>query len=733
MFVRLGRMAVRRRWSVVTGTLIFLVLAGVWGTGVFGSMTGGSGFDDPNSESVHADAILNGPLGRYSSDLVVLYEDRSKTVDDPAFAGPVQQAVATLPKEVVTRAESYWTTHDNAFVSRDRHSTYVAIQLSSNNDQERVDQLNKIKPVLQVDGPTVRFGGITAMTQQVNEQSLGDVARAEMFSIPLLILLLVVVFRSAVAAALTFAVGICVAFGSLLLLRVVTFFEDISLMAVNVVSIFALALAIDYGMLMVNRFRDELDRGLPVDAAVEQTMATAGRTVVFSGLTVAAALSCTVVFPSRFMHSMGWAGVTVALFAVIGSLTLLPTLLAFAGRRVNSLRIPLGRRSAAPEDPREGRWYGVAHAVMRRPLAVTTGVVVLLLALGVPFLSANWARPGDWVQPIDGEARAVTRAMAADFAYDPAKIVTTVVELSGPADRPGNQAALADYARRLDAVPNVTSARVTGTRDTQARITLGYAIDPMSREAMTMVERLRAQAPPPGAEASFTGMPASRVDIVNMVGERVPWMMLFVGVVSFIVMFLAFGSVVLPLQAIALNLLSLSAALGAIRLIFQDGYLSGLLDFVPVGAVDVNFPLLVVLIAFGVAMDYEVFLVARIKEEYDRGVGLREAVAVGLQRTARIITSAGLLLAVVVGGFVLSQVTVMKMIGVGIVLAIVVDMTLVRGLLVPATIRLIGERVWWAPRPLAAWWRSRAPQPEAPPGEPAPVTTDLPSPRELRL
>ncbi|MFL6053328.1 MAG: MMPL family transporter [Actinoallomurus sp.] len=276
-----------------------------------------------------------------------------------------------------------------------------------------------------------------------------------------------------------------------------------------------------------------------------------------------------------------------------------------------------------------------------------------------------------------------------------------------------------DYAQRLDNVPNVTNARITGTSGDTARITLGYAIDPMSRAAKTMVERLRALDPPQGARASFTGMPVSRPDIVNMMFSRLPWMLLFVGLVSFIVMFLAFGSIVLPLQAVVLNLLSLSAALGAIRLIFQNGYLSGVLNFVPIGAVDVNFSLLVVVIAFGVAMDYEVFLVARIKEEYDRRGDLREAVAVGLQHTARVITSAGLLLAVVVGGFVFSEITVMKMIGVGIVLAILVDMTLVRGLLVPATIRLIGNRIWWAPRPLASWWRARIDRPY---GVPMPAT-----------
>ncbi|RFS83675.1 MMPL family transporter [Actinomadura spongiicola] len=709
MFARLGRVAARRRWWVVAGTVVLVITAGVWGTGVFRSLTGGSGFDDPNSESVHANQVLEGPLGRHVADVVVLYQDPTKTVDDPAFSGPVQRAVAGLPAGSTKWVRTYWSTRDTSFVSRDRHATYVALQLPSNDEQERVEQLKALKKNLQVPGLKVTFGGLTSMTQQVNAQSLRDVGRAELFSMPLLLLLLVLVFRSAVAALLPFVVGIAVAFGSLVVLRLATFFSDVSTFAVNVVTIFALALTIDYGLLIVNRFREELARGVGVEDAVERTVATAGRTVLFSGLTVGASLTCVIVFPSRFMHSMGYAGVGVALFSVVGSLTLLPALLTFAGHRVDSLRVPLPgrRRQVTPGAVAHGRWYSLARAVMRRPLAVTAAVVVLLVALGLPFLSANWARPGDWVQPKNGEARSVTQALGTRFAADPAKVMTVAVELPGPADQPGTRAALDDYARRLDAVPNVTGGRVTGTAGATARITLGYSIDPMSRAARTMVSEVRSEAPPQGARASVTGMPASRVDIVHMVSSRLPWMLLFVGVVSFIVLFLAFGSVVLPLKSIVLILLSLSAALGAIRLIFQDGYLDGLLGFVPIGAVDVNFPLLVVVIAFGVAMDYEVFLMARIKEEWDATGDLEESVAAGIQQTAKIVTSAALLLCVVVGGFVFSQITVMKMIGVGVVLAVLVDASLVRGLLLPATIKLVGPRVWWAPRPLARWWEGR--------------------------
>jgi uncharacterized membrane protein YdfJ with MMPL/SSD domain len=397
---------------------------------------------------------------------------------------------------------------------------------------------------------------------------------------------------------------------------------------------------------------------------------------------------------------------------VLASLTVLPAVLKSMGTRLNPARIKV-------TEPTTGRWYRVAHAVMRRPLASTLGIVVVLVALGLPFLGVNWARPGDWVLPASSDARVVTKTMGERFTADPGKIVTVVVEAPAVAGKGDLDA----YAARLDQVAGVDSAAVTGVSGAQARVSLGYSMDPMSVEARTMVENLRAVAPPSGSTASFTGMPASRVDIVDMVVSRMPWMALFVTAVSFIVMFLAFGSVVLPLKSVLLNLLSLSASFGAIKLIFQDGWLSGALNFVPVGAVDVNFPVLIVAVAFGLAMDYEVFLLSRVKEEYDRTGDVAESMAIGLQRTAKVITSAALLVAVVVGGFILSGVTFMKMAGVGLVIAVIVDATIVRGLLVPATMRLLGRWAWWSPAPLARWWKRHGVTESARPlpAEPAPA------------
>ncbi|MFJ9695563.1 MMPL family transporter [Kitasatospora sp. NPDC101183] len=697
MIASLGRFAaVRRRW-VVAVALLFALVAGVWGTQVFGAITGGAGFDDPHSESTRADRVLAGPLGRQQTDLVVLYRSAELTVDDQQFAGKVQSAVAGVPREDVARLDTYWSSGVSDLVSLDRRSTYVAVQFKSADDQERVKALQRIEGRFKVDGLDVSFGGVTAMTEQVNTLTGRDIGRAELLSVPLLLLLLVLIFRSALAALLPLATGALVALGSFTVLRVLTYVVPISSSVINVITILGLGLAIDYALFMVSRFREELAAGTPLDLAVQRTTATAGRTVAFSGLAVAISFAGLALFPSRFLSSMGYAAVSVVAFAVLSSLTVLPALLRIVGHRVNSWRIPMpwdGRaRAAAARPETEGLWYRTARLVMRRPLLVTVGTVALLLGLGAPFLGVNWARPGDWVLPANADARVVTQRLSTEFRYDPNKVLTAVVEFPAEADRP----ALDAYAGRLNAVPGVSGAAVTAVHGNAARVTMRYAVDPMSEKARVMVGQLRAQAPPEGARTLLTGMPASRVDIVRMIGERAPWMGVFVAVVSAVVLFLAFGSVTIPLKSVVLNLLSLAAAFGAITWIFQDGHLQGLLGFTSIGAIDADFPVLIVAIAFGLAMDYEVFLLSRIKEAHDRGAAPEEAIALGLERSGRIISSAALLLIVVVCGFLTSSIAFMQMIGVGLVIAVAVDATLVRAVLVPATMRLLGKWAWWSP------------------------------------
>ncbi|MER5482386.1 MMPL family transporter [Streptomyces sp. NPDC002812] len=707
MFAAIGAFTARRRKWVVIAAVVFTLFAGVWGTGVFGSFTGGAGFDDPASESVEADKVLEGPLGRESNDVIVLYESKTAGQGAAEFGSAVRSALDGVPREGITRLSSFWdpgAQGADAYVSRDGTRMYATVQFADDNDQHQVEALTKIKTEFEAEGVTARFGGVAAMTEQVNALTGSDIARAEMLSIPILLVLLVLIFRSAVAALLPLAVGTFVALGSFVVLRVLTMFTEISSTVINVITILGLGLAIDYALFLVNRFREELHAGADVDTAVRRATATAGRTVAFSGLAVAISFAGLALFPSRFLSSMGYAAVAVVSFAVVGSLTLLPALLRYTGHRIDKWRVPLpgarGSRGGAAKPLTQGRWYRTAHAVMRKPLLSSLAIVAVLVGLGAPLLGVNWARPGEWVLPSNGDAKVVSKTLAADFDTNPGRTMTSVVRFGGPADRSAVEA----YADRLEGVAGVTSATPTAFAGNDARVTLRYAPDPMSRAAVDLVHGVRDTAAPQGAKTLVTGMPASRVDIVDMIGGRLPWMALFVAVVSFLVLFLAFGSLLLPLKSVILNLLSLLATFGAIKWIFQDGHLSGLLGFEPIGAVDANFPVLVVAIAFGLAMDYEVFLLSRVREEWEASGDPVESMAIGLQRTAKIITSAALLLVVVVGGFMTSSILFMKMIGVGLVIAVVIDATVVRGLLVPATMALMGKWAWWAPAPLARWW-----------------------------
>ncbi|MEW9528118.1 MMPL family transporter [Microbispora sp. NPDC049125] len=703
MFAKLGRLAARRRLWVLAAAVLFVVLGGVWGAGAGGTLGGGAGLDNPYGESAQANRLLAGTLGRHVADVVVIYESTGMTVDDPRFRQAVERTAAGLPKDLYAWMETYWSTGSADFVSSDRHKTYVTLQLPGAVEEEQAAVYLRVVKLMDAPGLTERFGGLTAVAQQFNAISNRDLGRAELISFPLLIVLLLLVFRSVVAAALPFAVAIVVAVGSLGVLRVVGGLVPLSTAAINVVVILGLGLATDYALLIVNRFREELDAGREVEDAVVRATATAGRTVAVSGVTVAVTLGGLLVFPSRFLTSLAYSGVSVVLFAVVSALTVLPAALRLIGRRIDALRVPLpwGRRGGEAGS----RWYRTAHAVMRRPVAAVLAITALLVALGLPLLGAVWSRPAEWALPSGTDSVVVTEQLAREFSHDPTKVITSVVRMPGPAGAPQAGAAVEDFARRLGRVEGVERARVTGVSGDLARITLGYSMSPYGQEIRDVVAELRAEPPPRGATAMFTNRPASIVDMLDMIARGLPWMLLIVVVVTFVVLFLAFGSVTLPLKTVVMNLLSLSAAFGAMVLIFQDGLLSGPLGFEAPGFVDSTMPLMIAAITFGLGMDYEVFMLARIREHYLRTGDTVESVAVGVRHTARIVTAAALLLGVVVGAFVTTGVTVLKMVGVGVVVALLLDATIVRGLLVPASMRLLGRWAWWSPGPLARWWR----------------------------
>ncbi|HVE27707.1 MAG TPA: MMPL family transporter, partial [Sporichthya sp.] len=610
------------------------------------------------------------------------------------FRSDVEQAISGLPSSAVRESATFWSTNSGAFVSADRHSTYAALKLTGADDDARKQAFEAIRDQLRAPGLSTRLGGPAAVYTDINTQVKSDIAKAEGLSLPIVFLLLVFVFGSLAAASMPLVIGGLAILGSFTLLRLFTMLTDVSVFAINIVTMLGLGLAIDYALFVVSRFREELARNTSVEDALARTMATAGRTVAFSGLTVAISLASLLLFPQVFLRSMGFGGVTAVLVAMIGALTVLPALLGVLGPRIDSLRIPRPRRRRGTG---ESGWARIARGVMRKPVAVAGVVTAVLLVLGTPFLHVDFGGVDARVLPTGTESRVVEDTIAADFPGDPSHLIDVVL-------RGGDEAGRADYLDRVRALPGVTGADVTGTNGDTSRISVSFDGQPTSPAARDLVGAIRHLAAPPGSEVLVGGQTAELVDLLHSLGATLPWMALFVGLVTFVLLFLAFGSVVLPLKALVMNVLSLSAAFGAIVWIFQEGHLSGLLGFTSTGDVEATQPILMLAMAFGLSMDYEVFLLSRVREEWDRTGDNPAAVANGLARTGPIITSAALLLIVVIGAFATSGITFIKMLGVGMVIAIVIDATVVRGLLVPATMRLLGAANWWAPGPLRRAW-----------------------------
>ncbi|MGY1684495.1 MMPL family transporter [Geodermatophilus sp. SYSU D00867] len=697
MFEALGRVVYRRRRWVLALSAVAVVVAGVWGTGVFGRLTGG-GFEDPGSESARAAALAVRELGRDASDVVVLYRSDDLTVDDPAFRDAVATSLTGLPDGVVERATTWFDTGAAPLVSEDRRSTYAVLQLAGDADA-RTAAVDVVEDRLSAPGLETSIGGATTVERDINERVSADIARAEAISLPVLAVLLVVVFGSLAAASLPLAIGVTAILGAFTALRVVSLFTEVSVFAVNIVTILGLGLAIDYGLFVVSRFREEVRRQATVEDALARTMATAGRTVAVSGITVALSLAGLVVFPQVFLRSMGFGGVSAVLVAMLAALTLLPALLAVLGTRVDALSAPW-RRRARHEAPGRGAWERIARGVMRRPVVVTVAVVGLLLVLALPFLRVQFGAIDVRALPAGTESRVVAETIDRDFPPAPSGPVTAVVGLPDPVDSPAGAAALEAYVADVAALPEVDGATVTGAAGTTARVAVAYDGDPVDAGARALVADVRDVPAPPGGEVLVGGESAVMTDLLDSLGSLLPWMALIVVSTTFVLLFLAFGSVVLPVKAVLVNVLSLGASFGALVWVFQDSNLSGVLGFTPTGFIEATQPILVLAIVFGLSMDYEVFLMSRIREQYDLTGDNTAAVATGLQRTGGIITSAALLLLVVIGAFSTSGITFIKMIGVAMAIAIVLDATVVRTLLVPATMRLLGRANWWAPGPL---------------------------------
>jgi RND superfamily putative drug exporter len=705
MFARWGSVVVRRRRLVLILAVVFAVFAGVWGTGVFGSLDTDSTLDDPASESQQINERVVAELGRQGTDLIALYSSERLTVDDPEFRSAVEAAVAdakALPG--VESVVSYYDAQAPGLVSHDRNATYVPIRFARGTGD---DAISHARDSLGAAGLTTQIGGPEAVNLDINERIGPDIARAEMIGMPILLVLLLVILGSVVAACMPLLIGGIAILGAFTLVRVITLFTDVSIFSINIITILGLGLAVDYGLFVVSRFREELDHGMPVAEAVSRTMATAGRTVAVSGIIVALALASLLIFPQVLLRSMGLGGASAVLVAMVTSLTVLPAMLATVGGRIDMGRMPWAKRRRVPTvtgavaditNGDHGWWARLAHSVMRRPVLYAGGSTALLLLLAVPFLHVQFGGIDERMLPADAQSRVVSERLAAEFTGTGVWPIRVLVSDAPPADAER-------FAGEIAALPGVTGSQITAQRGSASLINVSYEGDASSAQARALVKDVRALDPPTGADVMVGGTSASVVDQLHSLAQRLPWMVGLVAGITFVLLALAFGSVVVPIKAMLMNLVSIGAGFGVVVWVFQEGHLSGLLDFTPTGYVEASQPILMVAILFGLSMDYEVFLISRIRERWDALGDNTVAVASGVQRTGGIITAAAALLCVVIGAFSTSGITFIKMIGVGMFVALAVDATIVRLLLVPATMRMLGRHNWWAPAFLARFYR----------------------------
>ncbi len=705
-----GRFVAARAKAVLIVGMALVAAAMVFGLGVFGSL-GNGGFDDPASESARELAVEQSAFGGHDADVIVIYSSETQLATDPAFQSAVTSTLAKLPQDALRRVTTAYDSAAPGLLSTDRHATRVIITLAGTGQDEKTMVFDRLKDHFAAPGLTTNVGGQWAVFADVNGQVSKDIARAETIAMPIVFILSLLIFGSVVSALMPTFVGAIAVFGAFALVHLITTVTEVSVFSLNVITLLGMGLAIDYALFVVSRFREELGRQpdterASVNAALATTMATAGRTVLFSGLIVAASLASLMLFPQNFLRSMGYAGVAAVLVAMATALTVLPALLAVLGSRIEAGRMPWRRGAGAELASRaalgsaDGAWARIAHSVMRRPVAYLAVIIVALIALASPFLSAKWGSVDVRVLPTSSPSRIAADVNAARFGGQTsgANIVL----------RGADQGEVTAYVAKLSALSGMQSvqpmdqASAGGEALTFVRAT--WAGDSQVEASQDLVRSIRAVDPGAGAAALVGGETANAVDLIDSIGAHLPLMGAVVVLVMLVLLFIAFGSLVLPLKAVVMNAISIGASFGVVTWIFQDGHLSGLLGFTSPGYLDVTQPILMLAILFGLSMDYEVFLLSRVREAWDRSGDNTHAVAAGLQGSGRIITSAALLLAVVTGGFATSGIVFLKMIGIGMLVALLLDATVVRALLVPATMRLLGRANWWAPGPMQRWW-----------------------------
>jgi RND superfamily putative drug exporter len=665
----------KRPGLIAVAAAMLGAVALVFGAGVAKSLAP-FGFDDPSTESVKARKTIERTAG-YDPDLVLT------AIVRPYTRREVARTVATLRTEpAVAHVLTVYNTHDRAMVSRDGHATYVVALFRPLDDEARDKTAKRIEKLF-AGNANVRLGGGVIGYEQVGRTVEEDLVRAELIAFPLLLVLAFWVFRGLVAALLPPLVGALTILLSFLGLRLASAAMSLSVFALNLVTGMGLGLAIDWSLLVVSRYREELAAG---DGAVRRTIATAGRTVVFSALTVAAAMASLLVFPQRFLLSMGVGGVLVALLGGGVSLIVLPAVLALLGARVNALAPKRWQRPASGR----GAWYRFSRFVMRRAGLVAAASAALLILFGLPFLRVHFTAADARVLPRSASARQVYEQLAADFRRTTTPFYVVLR---------GRQGDVRLFAGRVAALPGIV--QLGSPRELAPgvwKLDVSAGVDYLSSDSQRLVREVRALPTPLDVEVG--GGSAAFVDEKSSLASHLPLAIALVVVTTVLVLFLMTGSVVLPLKALLMNALTVSAAFGFLVFVFQDGRLRWLLGYPAAIGIDFTQPILLFAVAFALSTDYGVFLLSRIKEARDAGEPNTEAVALGLQRTGRVVTAAALLFCAAVWTFATSRIVFVKQLGTGIGIAVLVDATIVRALLVPSLMRLLGDWNWWAPRPL---------------------------------
>ncbi|MFB8240563.1 MMPL family transporter [Kitasatospora purpeofusca] len=694
----IARLANRHARVMVLCAVVVAAVAAFIGAPVVTSLTGGNpDFVTPGSGSVRADDRIGAATGIQSDGGIIALVDTGAPVDDPRTRAEVDK-VAGLMAGDPTFADvlTYYGTQDKNLVSEDGQRTIVVGRLKDSAEDHYQDAVDRLSDRLDGDA-AVELGGSEVVGNQVVSTVQHDLERAELLAFPVLFLLSLWIFRSLVASALPLVIGGLNVVLTLFGLRVVDQFTPMSIFSLNLVTALGLGLAIDYSLLIVSRFRSEMTVEPDIDRAIRVTLHTAGRTILFSSLTVSAAMASLFVFRQRFLYSMAVGGLLVSASALLVALLVLPAMLRLLGRHIDFLAPARFRRSLEAPENTDGGWFALARGVMRRAPLVAIGAGALLVLLGLPFLKVAFTTVGPSSLPTSTSSRSVADTLRADFPADPLESVQVVVAAGG--DTAGAQPRVDALRDRIAALPGAAAVTPAVALNADTWLLQVTPREPgLSGESQTLVKDVRALSGPD--EVLVGGQTATFVDLEDSLTARLPAAALIVFLTSMLVLLLMTGSLVLPLKAVLMNLLTLAATFGILVFVFQWGHGAGLFGTEAQNALDATQPVLLFAMVFGLSTDYGVFLLARIKEARDAGVGEAESVAQGLGRTGRVVTAAAVLFCVALGALATSEIVFIKELGLGTALGVLLDATIVRALLVPSLMRLLGQWNWWAPAPL---------------------------------